>query len=74
MWSWLIGWVTMFLVWLSADPQSIALEDAKAAAAVAAAKAAVMDKPRRRDDEVAPAPEKPPVQVPACPDGKCPVR
>lgn len=74
MWSWLLGWVTMFLVWLSADPQNIALEDARAAAAVAAAKAAVMDKPRRRDDEAVPAPPKTPVQVPSCPDGKCPIR
>jgi len=37
------AWVVAFLVWLSADPQQLANEPARAAAAVAAARAAVVD-------------------------------
>lgn len=78
--AWLLGYVTAFLVWLSADPHAIALEDARAAAAVAAARVAVLDANPRRDDEaVPPAPEaekpKPvPAVVPPCHDGSCKVR
>jgi hypothetical protein len=37
------AWIVAFLVWLSADPQQLANEPARAAAAVAAARAAVVD-------------------------------
>lgn len=82
MFSLLLNWVTVFLVWLSADPREMAMEDARASAAVATARAAVLDGPRRRDDEetpVDPAPEavKPvpvPAVVPPCHSGNCPVR
>lgn len=70
--SWILSWITMFLVWLSADHHSLALEDARAAAAVASAKAAVLDRPRHEDDEVDPQSPKP--LVPVCPNGKCQVK
>jgi hypothetical protein len=43
------AWVVAFLVWLSADPQQLANEPARAAAAVAAARAAVVDQGADRD-------------------------
>jgi hypothetical protein len=43
------AWVVSFLVWLSADPQQLANEPARAAAAVAAARAAVVDQGADRD-------------------------
>ena len=49
------AWVVAFLVWLSADPQQLANEPARAAAAVAAARAAVVGAgdPRRGVESVA---------------------
>jgi len=43
------AWIVAFLVWLSADPRQIATEPARAAAAVAAARAAVVDQGADRD-------------------------
>jgi hypothetical protein len=43
------AWIVAFLVWLSADPQQLANEPARAAAAVAAARAAVVDQGADRD-------------------------
>lgn len=40
--TWLWGLILSFLVWLSADPRTIATEPARCAAAVAAARAALM--------------------------------
>lgn len=42
--AWLWHWVVSLLVWLSADPQRLATEPARAAAAVAAARASMVDK------------------------------
>lgn len=47
--AWLWAWIVAFLVWLSADPQQLANEPARAAAAVAAARAAVVDQGADRD-------------------------
>lgn len=44
---WLWQLVLSFLVWLSADPVTIATEPARAAAAVAAARAAIVGEDRR---------------------------
>lgn len=46
---WLWQLVISFLVWLSADPHHLATEPARAAAAVAAARAAVVDQAAVRD-------------------------
>jgi len=64
-WRWIIGW----LVWLSADPESITIEKPKAAAAVAVAYAALAPEP-----DAPPAPPKPvgPVSAP-CKNGACPL-
>jgi hypothetical protein len=40
---WLWQWIISILVWLSADPHRLATEPARAAAAVAAARSAVVD-------------------------------
>jgi len=42
-------WIVSLLVWLSADADRLATEPARAAAAVAAARAAVLDAPAIRD-------------------------
>lgn len=47
LWFW--QWVVSLLVWLSADPQRLATEPARAAAAVAAARATMVDKAGIRD-------------------------
>jgi hypothetical protein len=46
---WIWQWIISLLVWLSADPHRLATEPARAAAAVAAARAAVVDKGGVRD-------------------------
>ncbi|NBW19733.1 MAG: hypothetical protein EBR82_68350 [Caulobacteraceae bacterium] len=51
--------IIAWLVWLSADPVALDVEAAKAAAAVAAARASM-------EVEQLPSPA-----TPACPDGKC---
>ena len=40
--AWLWYWIVSFLVWLSADPHTIATEPARCAAAVAAARATLV--------------------------------
>lgn len=47
LWFW--QWIISILVWLSADPQRLATEPARAAAAVAAARSAMVDKAGVRD-------------------------
>jgi len=47
LWFW--QWIISLLVWLSADPQRLATEPARAAAAVAAARSAMVDKAGVRD-------------------------
>jgi hypothetical protein len=42
--AWLWYWIVSVLVWLSADTERLSTEPARAAAAVAAAHAAVVDK------------------------------
>jgi len=42
--TWLWTWIVAWLVWLSADPQRLATEPARASAAVSAAKAAMLEK------------------------------
>ena len=53
--------IIAWLVWLSADPVALDMESAKAAAAVAAARASMAVE----------APQPPASAKPACPDGKC---
>lgn len=47
--AWVFRLIVSFLVWLSADSEHLATEPARAAAAVAAARAAVMDSNAFRD-------------------------
>lgn len=67
-WIWQL--VISFLVWLSADPHHLATEPARAAAAVAAARAAVVDQAARRDgvESVAKMP------TPGCEKRRCEVK
>lgn len=68
--TWLWQLILSFLVWLSADPHTIATEPARAAAAVAAARAALLDSGHRDDGvEVVEA-----ITPPTCVTGTCPVK
>lgn len=66
---WLWQMVISLLVWLSADPHKLATEPARAAAAVSAARAAVVDQAARRDGVESVA--KMPTQ--GCEEGRCKV-
>jgi hypothetical protein len=57
--SWLWRWIVSVLVWLSADHERIATEPARAAAAVAVARASIID-------EMAAKPLPPAPPAPAC--------
>lgn len=50
--AWLWHLIVSFLVWLSADTDRLAAEPARAAAAVAAARASIIDTPGVKTGEV----------------------